>query len=489
MKKIHIYKTKCLLASLSLISMLSGCQPKETENIVEPTYEIETTIEQKEEPQQEVISKENNTFEVEYKQDIYDMETTFLSIILGDKIDVSLTRNEESEKSISLMELVTNYGYILDYDKDNNTITKENLKKVVDDIQTRYISIQENHKYSNLIDIESLTIYDAIDLKEGNLNCILFLDDFDYNKWYESLTDKRTKEKNKIEAQKNEIAKYNFSRVYKDFIIEKDGKYLTLIDYVLLNGSISYSRKLEEMFTKLPTTSSNEIEKYKNGVLKKYNIDLNNTKQRFNPNDIEEISKIIESTNTQDYSDLVTSFIALNNEYLDDETISKLTAKYLKGDIRKKSPEEIRNQSISSYHITSNQQELASTIGRYNALKLLTDYNREADSIELPKQIISSDNHKKACEELFIMQKVFESLNKTNNIDSIIKDELVKIFIDIDISELTNINLPNTILEPNERDYTWLYLILLDDYQSLDKDNIFNNFIIASNRIEKQKEK
>lgn len=499
MNKIIANKSKYFLAALSLATSLSlgSCAYDNSSDYSEITSRVEDSKDmfgelptEEDEKEVEIVIPQDK-IEVKYTQDIYDMDETYLNISLFYRISVSSIKDEDMERNISLSDLVSIYGCRLDYDKDTNTITKENLKKAVDDIQTRLTETKARYQISRDLCLDNIGVISGTDLKDGKIYGILLMSE---------LNNKINEDSSSTEV--DDTVKNNFIKRYEDFIYEKDGKlYISIIDYTLLNKSISYTQNLEDIFTNLPSATDKEIDTYKKGVLKTYNINLDDDKLRFDPNNMDDIKDAFNAyiddnislsylyydkkytKDNIDYQEPAMLYIAMNEELLTDDTILTIVDNYMPK-YKGYEVEEIRKLCIKYYGIFIGQEALVAKRGCYNALKQYTEYHVNRDDRETYKQKLTLDNLEKTCQELYLLQQIYVGLGKSNSIKDVITDVYTRRFIDINVMELVSEEFPSYMFEANKnRDLKLLSCILADNYRYNDEDSVYQNIDIAKERV------
>lgn len=495
MKKIKV--SKKLIALFALTFTLSACKEVET-----PSMSYNTSIEVvNEEDPQEVIEVQE---EQEKVVDNYNIDETYISISQSYEAQIEKEFNSESIYSASIRETMKKYR--IDITPGSNFISRKYLLSIIDSINIELKNALKYHPYNKIINLDLIVFNSSYDLKDGKLYNRLFMYEEDYQEIYNRLTDSKERTEQLQKILKYRVLKQDFINNFNEFIITKDEEqYISVIDYALLNTNktVCYVSSLEEIFDSLPSATESEIEKYKSGVLKKYGINLDNNKELFNPNNIEEIESIFKTyvnkcfelpdsfysqkyddkeAQELDYKRIVMKYIAIN-ENLTDDTINYLVKTYIPTyDYLK--PAELRTLATNNYYIEIGDESLASIQGINGSLSLYTNNylnnnlnNKEVLS-SLAKQKLSLNNLEKLCKELYLMQKVYQSNMNPTTIKGIITKTYVNNFIDVCPLSQIEVEIPASF-KPTKDDLNAIVLMLADDYMTNNSINLYRNIDIA----------
>lgn len=501
---IIVHKTKKFFALFALVSTISltSCNDNTKDLLPEPITNIET-LDEDINDRIEIVEEQEEINEI---KEYYNIDQTYINITPSYDVVISDNYNESMVYSYSLREIMDKYHY--EYTSD--IVTNKYLTKLTESVQRDLDSLMKKYPFGKKINLNDIVFYSSYDLKDGKLYNRLFMYEENYTELYDKIIDPEEKVKhlqNIIVYRQN---KDNFKKEYSDFIIkDEEDEYLSIVDFAFLNtnNTICYIANLEDIFNNLPSATDKEIDSYKKGILKNYGINIDSTKELFNPNDIENIENIFSTyidnclqlpdsfystiyddkiIKDIDYRRIIIKYVALN-ENIKDETIEYLINKYIPTYNYMKASE-FRSYSLNNYYVEIGDESLASVQGINNSLAFYTNLyrNNYLDTNEilstLSQQKLSYKNPEKLCKELYIMQSVYQQLS-TNTIKDIISNVYIKHYIDIcPLSQIENIEMPVVDFKPSSDDINAIALILSDEYMTDNTNNLFRNFEKAANR-------
>ena len=351
------------------------------------------------------IEEANNKINDDYEK-IYNLDDLYLNFCLS-SIDINEGEDSEAFKTVSLIDLRDYYGLDYNYNKDNNTLTEFDRKKIIEYVKSKVESeILLFQKSYVPIDDLGFYEYDYIDDYQLHRNITLYSEShFD-----------------DADSKRQVRMRNDFKKKFSKLIVNEDGvDCISVFDIALIDGNLSYDKDLNLIFTTLPLVSSDDLERYKAVIMNKFNLNLEDDTLRFDPNIYDDVDNAIYKYvidnqfeypykngefSDIDFTSAGLQYIALNYKFLDKETIFYIIGTFSKNEeLLNMSKSEIIEYAVSNYSISNHQEDLAASNGYYNAIKKFNEN-------KYVMQEMTSKEPYKFCKELIMMQKLFLSLRE-----------------------------------------------------------------------------
>ena len=467
-KNLRYYATTFLLAGLISLCGCSTEKQEESKSDILVGYPI-TIEESKEEINEEKVEVKEESF--------YPIDYTFITYKDG---RVFYTDERPSDYlSVSVYDLVNYFGYKFDYDEDLEIINNKQLSDLLKDLNQKIISLSNNtfkdKEYISLDDL-TFTTFQSFDNNKLTLKTV-FIDDI-----YTSV-------------KNNDNEKHDFIKRYSDVLIKEDNKYyISKLAYILINDSIAYEIDLNKETAY--NISESDIIAYTNNILSDFKINnkdgkISNNKLLFDPNNKQTIYDIFNGHTISEQEEIAKEYIALNKNYLDEQTIYLIVESYLNS-YSVLSLDEITEKCISDYKLNERQLSYIANDGLKSGIEKTIKYlNDKSKKIDITNTKID-----KSITYLLLAynSKYYYEYNNSD-IENKIKSNILNDYLYLDedycykIEKELNNDISNCLEVSDIINKKRLYKYLISNYNDLDnkvylsfKDSNINNKDIILNK-------